>query len=137
MTPTPVRTPSEEEIRRAHLTEFQAWLKQHRGLEFGNYEALWGWSVHDLEGFWDAVRLFFDVPMHGTWPCVLDAPQMMRARWFPGAQLNYAEQIFRHRSSERPALIAGGEDGHLDAIICRTRRGNVLRGGGCLFCFLS
>ena len=39
-----------------------------------------------------------------------DADDMLRARWFTGARLNYAEHLLRHRG-DTPALVFRGEDG--------------------------
>jgi acetoacetyl-CoA synthetase len=40
---------------------------------------------------------------------VLGSTDMPGAAWFPGAQLNYAEQIFTQATDERPALLVLGE----------------------------
>ena len=45
-------TPTRERIERAHITAFIRWLAKERGLDFKDYDALWDWSVTDLEGFW-------------------------------------------------------------------------------------
>ena len=38
------------------------------GLTFADYEALWRWSVSDLEGFWSAVWQFFGHQTdHAAW----------------------------------------------------------------------
>ena len=42
---------------------------------------------------------------------------MPGARWFPGARLNYAENLLRHRGSS-PAVIATGE-GQDDRVVSR------------------
>jgi acetoacetyl-CoA synthetase len=36
---------------------------------------------------------------------------MPGAQWFPGATLNYAAEVFRHATAERPAMVVAGEDG--------------------------
>lgn len=58
-----------------------------------DYEALWHWSVTDLEGFWGAVWDWFDVL--GTYDRVLTSHDMPGAQWFAGATLNYAEHVLR------------------------------------------
>lgn len=58
-----------------------------------DYQALWEWSVTDLEGFWAAVWEWFDVL--GGYDRVLSPPEMPGARWFEGAALNYAEHALR------------------------------------------
>jgi acetoacetyl-CoA synthetase len=63
---------------------------------FGSYEELWRWSVSDLDGFWGSLWELYELgPAPGT---VLAREGMPGAVWFPGAQLNYAERVFRGRS---------------------------------------
>ena len=33
-----------------HITRYQRWLRDTRGLSFDSYDALWRWSVDDLRG---------------------------------------------------------------------------------------
>ena len=80
------------------------------------YDALWRWSTTDLDGFWRSVGDYFEVRgVRGTLPA-LAAREMPGARWFPHGQLNYVEQIFRHATDARPAIIAGDETGHIEEI---------------------
>ena len=55
-----VWTPSPAVRARARLTAFMRWLRETRGLAFDDYEALWRWSVTDLEAFWDAICDYFE-----------------------------------------------------------------------------
>ena len=48
-------TPSAERVERATLTRYTRWLSESRGLTFPDYDALWRWSVDDLEGFWSSI----------------------------------------------------------------------------------
>ena len=43
---------------------YQQWLERERGLRFADYDALWTWSVTDLEGFWQSIWDYFDVRAH-------------------------------------------------------------------------
>ena len=66
-------TPSPDKVARANLTAFTAWLARERGLRFGDYDALWRWSVTDLAGFWQAVWDYCGVTVVGAghaacWP---------------------------------------------------------------------
>jgi acetoacetyl-CoA synthetase len=51
--------PSAATIRAARITAFTDWLAAERGLRFADYDALWRWSVDDLEAFWAAVWDYF------------------------------------------------------------------------------
>jgi acetoacetyl-CoA synthetase len=96
-------TPSADRIADANITAFTAWLKQARGLDFAGYAQLWQWSVTDLEGFWQAIWDYNDIVAARQPAAVLGEATMPGVRWFPGASLNYAENVLRQ---ERPGEIA-------------------------------
>jgi acetoacetyl-CoA synthetase len=48
-------TPSAAQVEDANLTCFAKWLVRKRGLEFDSYDAMWRWSVTELEDFWQAI----------------------------------------------------------------------------------
>ena len=95
------------------ITRYQQWLEQTRGLRFDDYEALWRWSVDDLAGFWGSVWEFFDIESPTPWRAVLDAETMPGAKWFDGAQINYARQVLRHadacHAAGHPAIVFADE----------------------------
>jgi acetoacetyl-CoA synthetase len=45
---------------------------------------------------------------------VLVDPDMPGAQWFPGVTLNYATEVFRHETADRPAMVVAGEDGSVE-----------------------
>ena len=59
---SPAWHPSAKTARAAKLTPFGDWLERERGLRFADYDALWRWSVDDLEGFWSAIWDYFAIP---------------------------------------------------------------------------
>ena len=110
-TAEPLWRPSPERIARAHSTAFLRWLEQHRGRAFDDYESFWNWSVSDLEGFWGALWDFLDIRASRRYERVLGSRTMPGAEWFVGARLNLVDQVFRHVTDQRPAIIAGDETG--------------------------
>ena len=90
-----VWTPPDDVLTTTRVGEFIGWLREHRGLDLGDHESLWRWSVTDLEGFWSAIWEFFEVTDHGRRGPVLADRSMPGASWFPGSLLNYAEQALR------------------------------------------
>ncbi len=102
-------TPSEARIERATITRFERWLGDTRGLEFEDYEALWRWSVDDLEGFWSSIVEFFDIRFDDPPLAVLGSRSMPGAEWFPGATVSYPEHIFRGRDPEAVAIRHASE----------------------------
>ena len=107
----PIWEPSESTRRQARITAYQDWLKTERGLTFGSYDELWKWSVSDLEGFWASIWDYFDIRAARRYERVLAERRMPGAVWFPGAQLNYVDQVFRNASDSRPAIVFDNESG--------------------------
>ena len=100
--------PCVPEIRR-----YQNWLRESRGLHFDSYDALWQWSVSDLGAFWQSIWDYFELQSPTPHAAVLQENTMPLARWFPGAQCNYAQQVLRHvkaaSAAGLPALISHDE----------------------------
>ncbi|HEX4836127.1 MAG TPA: acetoacetate--CoA ligase, partial [bacterium] len=101
--------PSERDTARANITRYLLWLKVQKGLAFDSYEALWRWSVTDLEGFWGSLWEFFAVKAHRPYTRVLGERRVFGAQWFPGAEVNYAEHALTRRD-EHPAVLFRSED---------------------------
>lgn len=101
--------PSEPFKAASTMADYIAWLERQRGLRFADYGELWRWSVDDLAGFWSSVVDYYEIPLRGAWTEVLGDATMPGARWFDGAQLNYAEALFRRVVPDRPALLFASE----------------------------
>jgi acetoacetyl-CoA synthetase len=110
---TTLWTPSAAVKEDANLTSYMNWLDKERGLRFRSYEELWQWSVADLESFWESAWDYFGVEASQSYSSVLDERKMPRANWFAGAEINYAEHVFRNVTEERPALLYKAEGGPL------------------------
>jgi acetoacetyl-CoA synthetase len=128
--PTPLWEPPAELVEGATITRFM------REQGCASYEELWRWSVDDLEGFWTAIWDFFAVGERSG--PVLATRDMPGARWFPEVELNYAEQIFRDRDDDAPAILHASESralstwtwGDLRRETARIRAGLQARGIG-------
>ncbi|MFL5723634.1 MAG: acetyl-coenzyme A synthetase N-terminal domain-containing protein, partial [Chloroflexota bacterium] len=101
-------TPTAGFVEASTLTDYRHWLDRERGLVFGDYDALWRWSVDDLGAFWTSVVDYYDLPLRGRWEHPV-AGAMPGARWFEGARINYAEAILRRVSPGAPALLFQSE----------------------------
>jgi acetoacetyl-CoA synthetase len=97
------------------ITLYQQWLERERGLRFADYDAMWAWSVTDLDAFWQSIWEFFAVQSPTPHSAVLADDRMPGAQWFPGAQLNFAQQVFRHAAAAHaaghPAIASTDEAG--------------------------
>ena len=108
--------PSAALVERARLTEFRRWLKAERDLDLPDYDALWRWSVADLDGFWRAIWDFFDVQADGDPSPTLGSREMPGAQWFPNTRLNYAEHVFANKGGSAPAILHASELRELDEV---------------------
>ncbi len=108
--------PSEELKQQATLTRYMQWLEREKGLYVRDQEELWHWSVSHLEDFWASIWDFFSVKASRPYTSVLADRKMPGAQWFGGAELNYAEQVFRNASVVYPALLFQSERHPLRAV---------------------
>lgn len=99
------------------IRRFQNWLFQTQGLCFDSYDALWRWSVTDVNGFWLAVWRYFQVCSPDTPSVALASNTMPGANWFPDTRVNYAHEVMRHVA---PAHAAG-----MLAIIAENELGQI------------
>jgi acetoacetyl-CoA synthetase len=141
----PVWTPSAARVARANLTRF---LQQVRAEASGaenvsDFSSLHQWSVTHPEAFWPMVWEFCGVvaearPGRPPWDAVgtgLDrmAPPdpLLGPRWFPGARLNFAENLLRF-DDDREALVFWNEAGRQSAVSYRELRARVASVSGAL-----
>ncbi len=106
----PLWQPRQAAIEASNITGFMRHLRRHWGTYFTNVTDLHGFSIRQPEIFWSALWDFLDIRGEkGNPPYLVDADKMPGARFFPGASLNFAENLLRH-NGEEPALIFWGED---------------------------
>ncbi|MCX7662545.1 MAG: AMP-binding protein, partial [Tepidimonas fonticaldi] len=102
------------------IGRYQDWLRQRHGLGFDDYDALWRWSTTDLGAFWQSVWDYFALESPTPHHSVLEGAAMPHVRWFPGAQVNYSRQVWRHvepaEAAGQPAIIAEDELGRVRTV---------------------
>ena len=118
-------TPDAARIEHANITAFARWLERERGLSFGSYLELWRWSVRDLESFWGALWDYFGVEASASYARVLGRRAMPGAEWFPGARLNYAQNLLRRERQGGVALLHAAENRRLEAMSWADLAGQV------------
>ncbi len=107
----PLWIPSEEWISRANIVRFIRFVCVRTGLAIESYAELYRWSVENLEEFWAAVWDFVEIKASRKYDTVIDdLGRFPGADWFPGAKINFAENLLRFRD-DRPALVFQSEDG--------------------------
>ena len=92
---------------------YQDWLRDQRGLSFDSYHALWQWSVTEQDAFWQSIWDFEGMESPTPHTQALADARMPGAVWFPGAQVNYAQRVFRHaapaHAAGMPAIVSDNE----------------------------
>jgi acetoacetyl-CoA synthetase len=118
-------TPGAAQVEDANLTRFAKWLRRERGLEFASYDAMWRWSVTELEDFWQAIWDYFGILASAPPTCVLRKRTMPGAEWFPGARLNYAQHVLRNERIGADALLFTSETTPLTGVPWENFAGQV------------
>ena len=108
--PTPTEgallwSPPPDVLDRCRLGAFWREAEHASGARFDDYDALWRWSVEELEAFWRLVWEHFEVRAEGDPARVCTTRAMPGAHWFPDVRLNYAEHALR-RNDDTLAVLA-------------------------------
>ena len=105
----PLWIPSDERVKQANLTRFQAFVNQKDRLSLGSYPELYRWSIEKPTEFWSAMWAYAGIISSKKFEAVVDdLGKFPGAKWFSGARLNFAENLLRFRD-ERIALISRSE----------------------------
>ena len=102
--------PSPERVASSVLAEFANRHGPYAGKASFDYEGLHRWSIDQPEAFWESVWEFCGVIGEPGEIVFESGADMRTARFFPGATLNFAENLLR-RSDSGEAIVALGEDG--------------------------
>ncbi|KAJ3105043.1 hypothetical protein HDU97_008651 [Phlyctochytrium planicorne] len=99
------------------ITAFRSFVHKKHGVKLDNYEELYEWSVTQISDFWAAVWDFTEVHAVTPYDTVVEAKRMDEIpKWFVGAKLNYAENLFvsnagdRKHRDDKIALIGANEN---------------------------
>ncbi|MFJ1768157.1 acetoacetate--CoA ligase [Amycolatopsis sp. NPDC088138] len=104
-------SPTADRIENSPLRAYLNWLEKREGRPFPGHDALWAWSVEDLDRFWLSIVDYYDVAFSTSWTRVRTGDPMPHTRWFPGARLNWAEHALRAGADDVTALVCVQEGG--------------------------
>ncbi|MEQ8699296.1 MAG: acetoacetate--CoA ligase [Bauldia litoralis] len=106
----PLWRPSQERIDNSNLKSFMQAVADRWDARVDGYDALWRWSVDEMEKFWLSIWDYGEVRAAEKGERVLaDGDRMPGAKFFPDARLNYAENLLRRRDGTT-AIVFRGED---------------------------
>ena len=109
MTDQPLWSPKQADIDSANLTKFMAQVNTRHQLALDNYADLYQWSIDEKESFWSEVWDFCGIIGDKGERILTDGDHIEKARWFPDARLNYAENLLRRRD-DTVAMFFRAED---------------------------
>src|SRR6266513_2956442 len=119
--------PSPARIADATLTRFTSCVNARRGTQLREYAELYAWSLAEPADFWSELARFADVRADwGAGPAIEHPGRMPGARFFPGARLNFAENLLRF-GDDQPALVFRNERGTRRTLSYRELRAQVAR----------
>ena len=75
------------------------------------YERLWRWSIDEPEAFWSEMWSFAGIRGMRGERVLAKGDDMLDARWFPDARLNFAENLLADRDPDSMAVIFWSEEG--------------------------
>lgn len=105
----PLWIPSGVQIKNANMTRFIEFVNGKFGKKLRTYDDLYQWSVDSIPDFWVAMWDFAEVKASRKWDQVVeDLKKFPGTKWFPGAKLNFAENLLRYRD-DRLAFVFMGE----------------------------
>lgn len=78
-----------------NMARFMKAVNTRHGLELSTYPDLHKWSVAEISLFWEELVGFFKVAGDGLQAPAIEERKMPHARWYPHAQLNFAENVLR------------------------------------------
>ncbi|EMO28817.1 acetoacetate-CoA ligase [Leptospira interrogans serovar Bataviae str. HAI135] len=103
--------PSSDRIESSNLVRYLKFLKEKKNLSLSTFEDLRVWSVNEIGSFWESIWEFSEVVFSQKYDLVYrNGSNFTDSKFFPGAKLNFAENLLR-RTDSFPALVYRGEDG--------------------------
>ena len=105
---SPIWKPNESQILNANVTKFISFVNQKLDLKLSNYWDLHQYSIDHSNDFWRLVADYCCAMGDFSGP-EQEGDSMIDAKWFPKAQLNFAETMLARRDEE-DAIVFRGEN---------------------------
>ncbi|MHA2399086.1 MAG: acetoacetate--CoA ligase [Promethearchaeota archaeon] len=102
--------PSEEWMNNANITQFIEFINKKFDKSIKGGKELYDWSVEYIEDFWEAMWDFGGIIASKSYDKVVeDLNFFPGTKWFPGAKLNFAENLLKY-NDDQFAFIFQGEN---------------------------
>ncbi|TXT64120.1 MAG: Acetoacetyl-coenzyme A synthetase [Promethearchaeota archaeon] len=100
--------PSEQWIKNAEVTKFIEFANENYNAGIQGGKELYKWSVENISDFWAALWDFTDIVASEKYDKVVeDINVFPGTEWFPGAKLNFAENLLRYKDDQLAFIFQG------------------------------
>lgn len=106
----PLWSPTDSQKKQSALWQFSEITKRFHNTAPDDYAGLHTWSIEDQEGFYSSLWNFLNIIGDKGKQCVITNKDIRKVKYFPEAQLNYAENLLQN-ADERLAIIAYQDKG--------------------------
>lgn len=100
MSGNPLWQPTQRDIEKSNIYNFIQHLNTEYNKNFKDYKDLYNWSIHHYENFWEACLKFSQIKLSKSYERITqdnENSNIPRPNWFPGAKLNFAENLLKYR----------------------------------------
>ena len=101
----PVWSPGPVRRQTANIRRFMEWARKELDPAIHDYQDLHRYSIENPAEFWRAAWDFCQIVGYPGSSTVYDLNKMPGTKWFPGARLNFAENLLRHRDDQAAILF--------------------------------
>ncbi len=100
--------PSEEWVENAEVTKFTDFVNDKYDAGIQDADDLYVWSVNKIKDFWAAMWEFADIIASEDYDKVVeDLSVFPGTNWFPGARINFAENLLRCKDDQLAFIFQG------------------------------
>ena len=118
--------PRKEALEETMIGKFMAYANKKLGKKWSSYDELYNFSVNSQENFWDLCWEFFNVIGKKGDELLETSPVFHKNKFFPKAELNYAENILKNDSNQE-AIVFWREDKKRSALTFSELKDQALR----------
>jgi acetoacetyl-CoA synthetase len=86
------------------MNAFMRYAEEITGQPVASYDDLYAWSISDIEEFWKSIWLHAGIIHSKNYTQILSEEIMPGAKWFEGAELNFAENLLRYRDTHTAVI---------------------------------
>ncbi|MFW7377631.1 MAG: acetoacetate--CoA ligase [Oligoflexus sp.] len=116
MSSTPIWRPSEARAKQSQMEAFRQFATASFHQNLSDYWELYRWSVQQPAEFWSLAAKFLNIRWHqigelSFQPAPADKHPILDAKWFPGYQLNFAENLLFSSQADSSTQVVSYVEG--------------------------